>query len=73
LLQIHPAVHQLRSSQDFDGRRCVTLTYGLMTLNVTRSSRRSSKHLCKFWFKSLQRFGIYRVHKTFVAAWPWPM
>ena len=33
------------------------------------------KYWCKIWFTSLQRFRIYRVHKTSMtdAAWPSPL
>jgi len=38
----HSAVHELLSSQDFHGRRCVTFTFDSMTLKMSSTTIKSA-------------------------------
>ena len=61
-------VHKPRSSQDFCGCRTATFTYDPNDLEIVTSLRpECGEYLCRFWFKSLQWFRSYRVHKISMA------
>jgi len=52
---------------------CVTLTFDIWPWIHNLSNAVS---VCgQFWFKSIERFTSYQVHKisTVIAVWPWPL